>query len=234
MKDNDGFVNISLESNNVDRYYHRLSIRTAIENSLPQMRGRLLDAGCGQMPYRSYILTRSKVTEYVGLDIETAIKYSDEIRPDVTWDGKIMPFDEGTFDCVIATEVLEHVPNTTNYLKEVRRVLKPNGVFFFTTPFLWPLHETPYDEYRYTPYALERMLHEAGFSEVIIEPLGGWHASMAQMIGLWWKRSGFSHRKKAVLKYIMLFVYRQLIRMDQKVIGEGKMITGLVGTARKH
>jgi hypothetical protein len=36
------------------------------------MQGRLLDAGCGGMPYRDYIRAGSRITEYVGLDLETA------------------------------------------------------------------------------------------------------------------------------------------------------------------
>ena len=234
MKNSDGFINVPLSIENVDRYYHRTSILNAIEENLSLLCGRLLDAGCGKMPYKDYILNHSRVEQYVGLDIETALDYSDTIASYVTWNGETMPFNDKSFDCVFATEVMEHIPKPTIYLKELYRVLKPGGTFFFTVPFLWPLHETPHDEYRYTPYALERILREVGFSEVAQEPLGGWHASMAQMLGLWWKRSGFSHRKKAVLKYFLLPIYRQLIKMDQKEIGEGKMITGIAGTARKN
>ena len=48
----------------------------------------MLDAGCGRMPYKKYILEKSGVTEYVGLDIENAKVYDKNIRPDFTWDGK--------------------------------------------------------------------------------------------------------------------------------------------------
>ena len=230
----DNFINIPLSRENLDRYYHRASILNALNKSLPHLSGRLLDAGCGQMPYRSHILNRSAVTEYVGLDIETAKNYSDTVKPDATWDGKTMPFGDESFHCAFATEVLEHVPEPINFLSEIYRTLKTDGVFFFTVPFVWPLHETPHDEYRYTPYALERMLQKAGFSNIVLTPLGGWHASMAQMIGLWVKRSPLSTNKRKVLAYLLFPFYKYLLKKDQKIIGEGQMITGVSGIAYKQ
>ena len=125
--------------------------------------GELLDIGCGKMPYKKYILEHSRVTNYVGLDIEQALVYDAKLKPDHTWDGKIMPFENESFNCTFGTEVLEHCPEPEIVLKEVHRVLKPNGIFFFTVPFLWNLHEVPHDEYRYTPFSLERHLKNSGF-----------------------------------------------------------------------
>lgn len=229
----DGFIDIPLSRNNIDRYYHRMSIRDALKESLEHLQGKLLDAGCGQMPYRAYILEHSGVTAYTGLDIETAKNYSDEVKPDVTWDGKTMPFADNNFDCVFATEVLEHVPDTLRYLSEIHRVLKPNGTFFFTTPFLWPLHEIPYDEYRFTPYAMERLLREAGFVNSNIQPLGGWNASLAQMLGLWLRRSLMNRYQRRILSIILFPIYKQLIKTDKKGNFDAKMITGIAGRAFK-
>lgn len=229
----DGFINVPLSVNNIDRYYHRVSIRDVLKKNLPHLRGTLLDAGCGQMPYRSYILNHSGVTNYVGLDIETAKIYSEEVKPDVTWDGNVIPFEDNSFDCAIATEVLEHVPDTLRYLNEIHRVLKPEGTFFFTTPFLWPLHEIPYDEYRFTPFALARLLREAGFVDSAIESLGGWNASLAQMLGLWLRRSPMPPYRRRFLSIILFPVYKYLIKNDKKGNFDAQMITGIAGRATK-
>jgi SAM-dependent methyltransferase len=77
------------------------------------------------MPYRDHILKNSEVTEYVGLDIETAIAYDVSVQPDFTWDGNVMPFEDNSFDCAYGTEFLEHCPDPEKVLKEVYRVLKP-------------------------------------------------------------------------------------------------------------
>jgi len=235
MKEYDNFINIPFKVENLDLYFQRKSILQAITSSLPSFKGDLLDAGCGKMPYKKYILSNSKVKEYVGLDIETAVVYDEQVQPDVTWDGKTMPFPDNSFDCVFATEVLEHVPYPDTYLGEVYRVLKKDGVFFFTTPFLWPLHEVPYDEYRYTPFSMERILRKNRFVNLKVNALGGWNASLGQMIGLWVKRSPMSSRKKKILKMISLPILKYLYRYDNPNpdFYRSTMITGIYGIAYK-
>lgn len=203
---------------------------------LPRFQGSLLDVGCGKMPYKEFILSNSKVTDYVGLDIEDALIYDTTIKPDFTWDGTIMPFENQTFECAIATEVFEHCSEPEVVLKEVLRVLKPGGMLFFTVPFLWNLHEVPNDEYRYTPFALERHLKNSGFSKIEINATGGWHAAMAQMLGLWVRRSPMGKNKRKYLSKILKPIIACLIRRDARqavTFKNGQMITGLSGTAKK-
>src|SRR5665647_1043713 len=132
----DNFINISFTKDNLDRYVIRTSIINAINSSLPSFKGDLLDIGCGKMPYKNYLLKNSAITNYVGLNIENALQYDAAVKPDFTWDGTSMPFGEAQFDTAFGTEVLEHCPRPEVILKEVNRVLKPGGVFFFTVPFL--------------------------------------------------------------------------------------------------
>jgi len=87
-------------------------------------------------------------------------------------------------------------------MKEIWRVLKPGGILFFTVPFLWNLHEIPYDEYRYTPFALKRHLTQSGFNEIEIKAMGGWDAALAQMLGLWVRRRFNKTKKQKVLRII--------------------------------
>ena len=233
MKD---FIDIKLSKKNLDRYYIRSSIFKAFKELLPNFNGKLLDIGCGKMPYKEYILNHSKVTSYTGLDIEDALEYDTEVKPDFTWNGIIMPFETASFDCAFGTEVLEHCPEPEVVLKEVHRVLKPGGVFFFTVPFLWNLHEVPHDAYRYTPFSLERHLKNSGFTDITIKATGGWHASMAQMLGLWVKRSSMSSRKRAIFSRILKPIIKRLIKLDKPEtvqFKEGQMITGLYGLVRK-
>jgi len=232
----DNFVNIKFESNNLDRYVIRKAILESIKDNLAEFSGKFLDVGCGKMPYREYILDNSKVQEYIGLDIETALVYDTQIKPDFYWKGKDMPFRENTFDCAFATEVLEHCPEPETVLKEIFRVLKPGGVLFLTVPFLWNLHEVPNDEYRYTPFSLKRHLRNSGFTEIKIEATGGWHASMAQMIGLWVRRSPMKGNRRKILSAVLKPLIKHLIKLDKAspvFFTEGQMITGLYGLVRK-
>lgn len=188
------------------------------------------------MPYKTYIFEYSHITSYTGIDIENALEYDKGIKPDFFWDGVAMPFDDNSFDTALATEVLEHCPDPRITLSETYRVLKPGGYFVFTVPFLWNLHEIPHDEYRYTPYALERLLREAGFSGIQIKPHGGWHASLAQMMGLWVRRAPLSSINRNILSALFKPIIAYLLRKDRTFnwsFDNSIMITGLSGIARK-
>jgi SAM-dependent methyltransferase len=136
---------------------------------------------------------------------------------------------------VFATEVFEHVHGLEPALHEIYRVLKQDGILFFTMPYVWPLHEVPNDEYRYTPFALEKIFKKAVFSDIAIKPTGGWNATLAQMLGLWVRRNPMSKRKKTFLSYMMRPVIKALLNRDTKPseYSENTMIPGLYGIVRK-
>lgn len=234
MRDKD-FMSPELKKDNLDRYYIRTVILEKINLYLKEFNGSLLDIGCGKMPYREHILNNSSINKYIGLDIEQAINYDESVNADYTWDGIKMPFEDNSFESSFGTEVLEHCPYPKITLDEVNRVLKPGGIFFFTVPFLWPLHETPHDEFRYTPFALKRLLEDAGFVRINIKPTGGWHASLAQMLGLWICRAPIHERIRKILKIILFPIYQLLLKKDSvpNIFTEGQMITGLYGVAYK-
>ena len=232
----DNFTNIPFTKENLDRYYIRTAIFDALKIALKEFKGNLLDIGCGKMPYKNYILENSTVENYVGLDLDNALEYDKNIKPDYTWNGKVMPFEDNSFGCALGTEVLEHCPEPEVVLKEVHRVLKPEGIFFFTVPFLWNLHEVPHDAYRYTPFSLERHLKNSGFKNIEIKATGGWHAAMAQMLGLWVRRAPMSEKKRNYLAITLKPIIGYLIKKDKNSpinFVEGQMIPGLYGIAKK-
>jgi SAM-dependent methyltransferase len=229
------YISPPLTEENMDGYLIRSSVLHALKGFLSQCNGVLLDVGCGKMPYKSLIMgLDTKVSKYIGLDIENPL-YQKETKPDLFWDGTIIPLDDCSIDCALATEVFEHLPDPEKVMREIGRVLKPNGILFFTVPFLWPLHNVPHDEYRYTPFSLERHLKNSGLDRINIRALGGWDACLAQMIGLWVSRKpmGKDEREKYAREFFPL--YRKLIESDRAPIQfiESQMISGLYGTALK-
>jgi SAM-dependent methyltransferase len=217
----------------LDSFGVRRAILRDLRSELPNLSGAVLDIGCGYMPYKSLLLAPpSRATRYIGLDLVTSLYTA---QPDLAWDGRQIPLSEAAVDCAIATEVLEHCPAPEVVLRETLRVLRPGGRLFFTVPFLWPLHDVPYDEYRYTPFAVQRHLSSAGFVEIHLRPLGGWDASLAQMIGLWVRGRPMSPSLRRVFSWVALPMVRSLLRRDKlpESFAENVMITGLSGTAEK-
>lgn len=234
-KCNSAFLAPRLSPDTADRFVVRSAILRELKAVIPNFYGVLLDVGCGQMPYRPLVFSPdSKVTRYLGIDMPTA-RYG-VVQPDMVWDGKVLPLPDQSVDCAMLTEVLEHCPDPAIILTEVYRVLRTGGILFITVPFLWPLHEVPRDEVRYTPFALQRHLETAGYQDIYLRALGGWDASLAQMIGLWACRRPLYGWKRSIIRSIAVRIMRALLARDviPSEFTESTMITGLSGTAIKR
>jgi SAM-dependent methyltransferase len=226
------YLDPRFEPDRLDRAIPRRATLDALRAHAPQLSGTVLDVGCGHQPYRSVITgPGTSTTAYIGLDLKPTIYQA----PDLVWDGLAMPLASGSIDAAVATEILEHVPDPAPLLREVHRVLAPGAALFLTVPFLWPLHDVPYDEYRYTPFSLERKVREAGFDDVSVRALGGWDASLGQLLALWVRRRPMGHRKRKVLATALTPVVRRLARSDQPpaTFGESTMLTALAAVAHK-
>jgi len=75
-----------------------------------------------------------------------------------------------TYDLVLCLNVLEHVFDTKTAVGNLHRALAPGGRLVVAVPFAFPLHDEPHDYYRFTRYALEKMLAE--FASVDVEVHG--------------------------------------------------------------
>jgi SAM-dependent methyltransferase len=139
-------------------------ILAQIAKAAPRARGRLLDVGCGDKPYEA--IFRPFVSEYIGIEhaavFNTTGAASAARKPDLTYDGDTLPFEDGSFDTVLSIQVLEHTPHPQRLLGEMARVLKPDGLLIVSAPFSFRLHEEPHDYFRYTPHGLRSMCADAG------------------------------------------------------------------------
>jgi SAM-dependent methyltransferase len=144
-----------------------------LERRFSSHRGEaVLDLGAGTRPYAP--LYDRHFAASTAVDVPHSLHGTGGV--DVLASADDLPFEDASFDCVICTEVLEHCRNPRAVVAEIARVLKADGSAFLTTPFLLPLHEMPYDYYRYTPSALEDLAAEAGLSVASISPRGGYGA----------------------------------------------------------
>ena len=139
-------------------YFARQGLLAGLKEFFPQLRGEVLDVGCGSKPYRAMI----PATRYVGLEYDTP-RARASFAADAYYDGRTFPFADGSFDAVLCSQVFEHVFTPEEFLREIHRVLRPGGVLVLTVPFVWDEHEQPHDFARYSSFGLKALLERAGF-----------------------------------------------------------------------
>lgn len=142
-------------------------------------KGDLIDLGCGNVPlYPAY---KDRVSSITCVDWPATKHKLDHLDHEVDLTQRL-PFLDNSFDTIILSDVLEHIPKPGQLWSEMYRILAPGGVAIINTPFLYWVHEVPHDYYRYTEYALERFAEEANFSVISLEPIGGLPEVLADFI----------------------------------------------------
>ncbi len=141
--------------------------RTLAPRIAAHLRGEVLDAGCGMMPYRD-LITRGGA-RYHGFDL-VARAEGVELLGDLE-NAPILK--DASFDGALCSEVLEHLAAPERGLATLARVLKPNGALVLSMPFLARLHEEPHDHTRWTEHALRSRLASAGFEVRELVRTGG-------------------------------------------------------------
>ncbi|HET6254270.1 MAG TPA: class I SAM-dependent methyltransferase [Puia sp.] len=149
-------------------FFIRRNLFLNIRRTAPLLKGRLLDFGCGRKPYENLFT----VSEYVGLDLEQTGHDHRNSKVDVFYDGKHIPFPDGSFDALFCGEVLEHVFDPELVLPEMRRVLKPDATALMTVPFCWNEHEVPFDYARYSTFGIKYLLEQHGFEVLEVRRSG--------------------------------------------------------------
>lgn len=140
-----------------------------LENSSVHLRGVVYDLGCGEMPFRDWILQTAD--KYVGVDWSDSLH---DLKADVLADlNQRIPIDDAKADTVISLSVMEHLSEPLVFLAEAHRILKPGGHMILQVPFMWQVHEAPHDYFRYTRFGLLHMLKQSGFTDIDIQAQTG-------------------------------------------------------------
>lgn len=148
-----------------EEYLHRTALVPILRQ---QVRGRVLDVGCGTMPYRPY-LDQQAIETYDGFDIEKR-------SPDTKFLGDAQNMSEiesGSYDTVMSLYSLEHVARPWEALGEIVRVCKPGGAIVLAVPHLSRLHEEPHDYFRFTDHGLRALANGHDLEVTDLIKLGG-------------------------------------------------------------
>jgi SAM-dependent methyltransferase len=134
------------------------------------VQGEVIDLGCGAVPlYGIYKQFASSVTCLDWPEDNSKSPFVDILHDLNT----PLPLSESTFDTAILSDVLEHIYKPEQLLAEINRILRVNGTLLLNVPFMYWLHEKPYDYFRYSEFALTKMLEENGFTIEKFAFLGG-------------------------------------------------------------
>lgn len=129
-------------------------------------RGLVLDVGAANRWVENQIPSSCC---YVSLDYPATGRDLYGSRPELFADAAKIPIRDKSVDVVLLLEVLEHLRYPSDALKEIHRVLRPGGKLIMSVPFMYPLHDPPFDFQRYTTHGLERELEKAGLQIDTIE-----------------------------------------------------------------
>ncbi|MGZ6210631.1 MAG: class I SAM-dependent methyltransferase [Syntrophales bacterium] len=130
----------------------------------------VLDAGAGECRFASLF----SHCRYMAIDFAKGDPKWNYKRLSMLGDLLSLPLKNGSVDVIICTQTLEHVNDPDILLKELYRALKSGGRLYLTAPLGWPIHQAPYDFFRFTHYGLEHLLKKFGFTVEFIRPQGGY------------------------------------------------------------
>jgi SAM-dependent methyltransferase len=168
-----------------DAAEYAMSLRHAKAYEFASKYGRdrkILDLGCGSGSGAVYLSDFGCVT---AIDVERdLVTMLPSIWPNakVEWQhlsGVALPFGDASFDLVTSFQVIEHVLDQRYFLKEIRRVLRRNGIALITTPNRllrlgpWQRPWNPYHIRELTQWQLSSLFKSAGFTDVQILGLQG-------------------------------------------------------------
>lgn len=173
---------------------------------------KVLDLGCGTNKYKKYFIQKNK---FIGIDVKTSGREINQKTPDVFYDGKKLPFNDGNFDLIICTEVLEHVENFELVVSEIFRSLKRNGSAVITMPFITAEHEIPYDFRRFTSYGIKKEFENMGFVVKKFEKILFGHAAIRQLLYGEMKR----YEETGKVNFFTKFFLRSIFRFAFRILG---------------
>lgn len=151
--------------------------------------------------------------------------------PDIQGDICTYDFQGSTYGVVVMGEVLEHLHSPHLAINNIYTILRSDGKLILTVPFLFPIHESPHDYFRYTRYGLEYLLKK--FHKVVIKERNTW----AEAINVLWVRhlmeQNFRSQLMAPVFISMAVILLPLMLLMGYMIKTNFMTTGYLVSATK-
>jgi len=118
--------------------------------------------------------SETNVSNYVkNKDLRTYANLNTNLKDQNNINLEIYPNDiKKKFKTIFLMNVLEHIKNTNNCFNNINDILDSDGIVYGSTPFLFHIHQSPNDYFRFTKQFLEEFLKEKGYKEIEVKILG--------------------------------------------------------------
>lgn len=179
-------------------------IRKFTNEKLRNIKGEVvLDIGVGPADHS---FTAEKI--YVGIDRKATPSVS------TIADAKFLPLKDNVMDIVLCIGVLQHDTNPKGIVDEAYRVLKKGGVLYLVVPFIYPMHDIPYDYFRFTEFEVVEMLKN--FNSIQISSVDGLFSltNLFFFLACTAIRKGRRRRILYPLPYIFYVITRLFLPLD--------------------
>lgn len=195
---------------------------------------RILDAGAGEQQFKGFCnhlkYVAQDFAQYDGKGDSKGLQIGtwDQSQLDIVSDIVAIPEPDASFDAIMCTEVLEHLPNPIQALNEFSRLLKVGGHLIITAPFCSLTHFAPYHySSGFSSYFYKKHLYEAGFDILELTSNGNFFEYLAQEIRrLDHVSSKYSNDKMSFFEKICIrkIILRMLQRFSNNDKGSSELL----------
>lgn len=193
--------------------YRRLWLDACLEAFSHEMRGVVLDLGGKRENKRGAFQPPEKDARawwYLNLDLST--------QPNIFADVTRTPLATESVDCILCTEVLEHLQNPQACVDEIHRLLRDGELVLASVPFFYPVHADPYDFQRFTEDGLRNLFKDFQFVEV--HRMGGYAGVLGLMLELGTSGVEGNSLPQKIARWAMKWISRWLCRYDLSTFGK--------------
>ena len=148
--------------------FRREFINSQIDKNIEKLKGIVADFG-GSADIKS----RTKIKSTENIDEIITINKDPNSKAKIISDLNHLPFENNYFDSFLLLEVLEHVKDPNEIIKEIFRVSKKKAIGFVSMPFLYQIHMAPKDYRRWTKEKIINFFEENNFTVDLISENGG-------------------------------------------------------------
>ncbi|AEH06043.1 methyltransferase domain-containing protein [Methanothermococcus okinawensis] len=160
------------------------------------------------------------------------IDIDEKRKPDLVLDIQNMNIiDDNSIDIIFCLEVLEHVRNPFKAVEEIKRILKPGGIFVGSTPFIMPIHDEPYDYFRYTKYGILNLFNEFKCLELKERNsyIKSWYVILVRLLNI----GNIKQRLIGIILFPFMLLLLPFILLFDKIITNRQSTTGYFYVFRK-